>query len=89
MKGDFNALQGFLETQGSKYVLKTGDKIVSLILTNFLQEDLLPKHSCSQLRKSLALLDEPEASYQHFAKLISSFATANLSESKHKNRGPK
>ncbi|MCF6202752.1 MAG: hypothetical protein L3J59_03655 [Methylococcaceae bacterium] len=42
----------------------------------------MPKHSRSQLRKSLALLDEPEASYQHFAKLISSFSTANLSISK-------
>lgn len=47
-----------------------GDKLASLILENFLCEDLLPQHARSLLRKSLALLDEPEASYQHFSTLI-------------------
>lgn len=59
-----------------------GDKLASLILSNFLQEDLLPKHARSQLRKSLALLDEPEASYQHFSKLIRLFSIENLSKDK-------
>jgi len=59
-----------------------GDKLAALILSNFMQEDLLPKHARSQLRKSLALLDEPEASYQHFAKLIRLFSTENLSKDK-------
>jgi hypothetical protein len=51
-----------------------GDKIASLILSKFLREDLLPQNARSQLRKSLALLDEPEASYQHFSTLIKSLA---------------
>ncbi len=50
-----------------------GDKLASLILSNFLHEDLLPQNARSQLRKSLALLDEPEASYQHFSTLVSLF----------------
>jgi hypothetical protein len=51
-----------------------GDKLASLIQANFLREDLLPREARSQLRKALALLDEPEASYQHFARLIRSFS---------------
>lgn len=51
-----------------------GDKLASLIMLNFLREDLLPQNARSQLRKSLALLDEPEASYQHFSVLIRSLS---------------
>jgi hypothetical protein len=47
-----------------------GDKLASLILTNFLQEDLMPKEARTYLRKSLALLDEPEVSYRNFSELI-------------------
>ena len=53
-----------------------GDKLASLILENFLREDLLPQDARSELRKSLALLDEPESSYQHFATLIKSLSRA-------------
>lgn len=59
-----------------------GDKLASLILSNFMQEDLLPKHARSHLRKSLALLDEPEASYQHFSNLIRLFSEEALSKDK-------
>lgn len=51
-----------------------GDKLASLIQSCFLREDLLPEHARSSLRKSLALLDEPESSHQHFAALIKSLA---------------
>jgi hypothetical protein len=54
-----------------------GDKLSSLIQACFLREDLLPEHARSRLRKSLALLDEPEASYQHFAALIKSLAAVD------------
>lgn len=54
-----------------------GDKIASLIQSNFLREDLLPEHARSHLRKSLALLDEPEASYRHFAALIKSLSVVD------------
>ena len=52
-----------------------GDKLAALIQSNFLREELLPEESRSQLRKALALLDEPEASYRYFAELIRSLGT--------------
>lgn len=59
-----------------------GDKLASLILSSFLREDLLPQHARSQLRKSLALLDEPEASYQHFSALIRSLSSTESTKYK-------
>lgn len=47
-----------------------GDKLAAYIQSSFLREDLLPQHARSLLRKSLAMLDEPEISYRHFAALI-------------------
>lgn len=47
-----------------------GDKLSDLILDSLLNEDLLPKNWQSLLRKSLALLDEPDASHENFRKLI-------------------
>lgn len=47
-----------------------GDRMSELILSSFLREDLLPKSFQSALRKSLALLDEPEISFKHFSHLV-------------------
>lgn len=47
-----------------------GDKLADYIQSSFLREDLLPEQARSNLRKSLAMLDEPETSYRHFAALI-------------------
>jgi hypothetical protein len=47
-----------------------GDKLANLISDNFLKEDLLPQNARVQLRKSLALLDEPDASFKHFSVLV-------------------
>ncbi len=49
-----------------------GDKIASLIETRFLKEELLPEGARSHLRKAIALIDEPDASYKHFASLVRS-----------------
>jgi hypothetical protein len=54
-----------------------GDKLASLIQSSFLREDLLPKGARSRLRKSLALLDEPETSHRHFASLIESLSAVD------------
>lgn len=51
-----------------------GDKLASLIQDAFLREDFLPTDSRSRLRKSLAMLDEPDTSYAHFAALIHSLS---------------
>ncbi len=47
-----------------------GDKLASLIDKHLLKEELLPKRFRRLLRKSLALLDEPESSYNHFYQLV-------------------
>lgn len=47
-----------------------GDKLAAYIQSSFLREDLLPEQARSLLRKSLAMLDEPEISYRHFSTLI-------------------
>lgn len=47
-----------------------GDILASMIEKYFLQEDLLPTNIRPLLRKSLALLDEPEASFGHFSQLL-------------------
>jgi hypothetical protein len=54
-----------------------GDKLASLIQSSFLREDLLPEHARSRLRKSVALLDEPEVSHRHFAALIKSLSSVD------------
>jgi hypothetical protein len=78
------ALEGFIQqnTKGNiSFEEWNGDKLASLIQTTFLREDLLPKGAHSLLRKSLAMIDEPETSYTHFAALIRSLsATGTLSD---------
>jgi len=51
-----------------------GDKLASLILSYFLHEDLMPKDVRGFLRKAIALIDEPESSFQHFSNLIKYFS---------------
>ncbi|QBF82847.1 hypothetical protein EXU30_09185 [Shewanella maritima] len=47
-----------------------GDKLSELIQQYLLKEELLPSSSQALLRKSLALLEEPESSSKHFSLLI-------------------
>lgn len=47
-----------------------GDKIADLILDNMFREELLPRQWQSNLRKSLALLEEPKRSSEHFNALV-------------------
>ncbi len=53
-----------------------GDKLTQLIEKYFLNEKLLPKGFQSMLRKSLALLDEPNISYGHFSQLVQALSNA-------------
>ena len=54
-----------------------GDKLAKEIESSFLQEDLLPEHARSHLRKSLAMLDEPDVSYRYFAQLVYSLSAVH------------
>ncbi|MCE0556701.1 hypothetical protein [Motilimonas sp. E26] len=47
-----------------------GDKLAEFIQQYLLKEELLPSSSQALLRKSLALLEEPESSSKHFSFLI-------------------
>jgi len=51
-----------------------GDKLATLIQSALLREELLPQGARSNLRKALALLDEPQSSFAHFRALIQSLA---------------
>jgi hypothetical protein len=70
-------LTGFIQqhtTDAVKFEEWNGDKIADLIQSYFLREDLLPTGARSLLRKSLALIDEPDASYRHFSGLVQSLS---------------
>ncbi|MGB5233808.1 MAG: hypothetical protein WBN85_01330 [Candidatus Macondimonas sp.] len=54
-----------------------GDKLAAFIQSSFLREELLPDHARSHLRKSLAMLDEPDVSYRHFAQLVQLLSTVD------------
>jgi hypothetical protein len=78
-------LTGFLKqntTANITFEEWNGDKIASLIQSCFLHEELLPENARSRFRKSLALIDEPEASYRHFAALIKSLSANDTQSDK-------
>lgn len=53
-----------------------GDKLAKEIQRSFLREELLPQGARSNLRKALALLDQPESAFGHFAALVRSLIPA-------------
>ncbi|MEX0732155.1 MAG: hypothetical protein WED00_03840 [Aquisalimonadaceae bacterium] len=57
-----------------------GDRIASLIESYLLREELLPEAARSHLRKALALIDEPDASYKHFAILVDSILSEDIAK---------
>lgn len=79
-------VEGYQENISKKYGIKfeewNGDKLANLILTNFLREELLPKKFQSYLRKSLSLLDEPEASYKHFINIVKMILRSDVKKDK-------
>lgn len=59
-----------------------GDKLSELIQQHLLKEELLPSSSQALLRKSLALLEEPDSSTKHFFQLISSILSVAVDADK-------
>lgn len=47
-----------------------GDRIAGLLLDGVLREEILPRELRSDFQKAVALLDEPEVAYRHFARLL-------------------
>lgn len=47
-----------------------GDRIAELLLDGLLREKLLPKPLQSSFQKAVAMVDEPDVSYEYFARLV-------------------
>jgi hypothetical protein len=63
-----------------------GDKLADLILSMFLRDELFPSDTRSLLRKSIALLEEPQTSYKHFSILVKILANNSTVENKAKDK---
>jgi hypothetical protein len=58
-----------------------GDKLADLLLKGVLREEILPRQYRSAFQKAVAMVDEPDVAYTHFAELaerLSGGATASL-----------
>lgn len=54
-----------------------GDRLAALIEQHMLREELLPENCRGLLRKSLAMIDEPDISIKHFSQLAISLTKTN------------
>lgn len=80
------ALNAYFKKYGNRKVSFqewNGDRIAELLLLGLLQEKLLPKPLRSSFQKAVALVDQPDVSYEHFAKLLSAL---QMRATKEKNR---
>ncbi len=73
-----------IETSMRTVEIWDGDKIAGLILKYFLREELVTKKIQSSLRKSLALLEQPDSSYKHFANLLKAILNNGTSKKEDK-----
>ena len=70
-------VDGYMDnnTEGNiTYEVWNGDSLAEFLLTGILRENALPENCRSNLRKSIALVDEPEAGFGHFCGFVSSIA---------------
>ncbi len=72
VRQDIEGYKGRYSNEQISFEEWNGDRIASLIESYFLRDELLPEAARSHLRKALALIDEPDASYKHFAILVDS-----------------
>ena len=61
-------------TEGIEFELWNGDVLAGHLLTGVLREHALPPTWRSDLRKSVALVDEPDASFRHFCHFLGDVA---------------
>ena len=59
-----------------------GDKIAEFILQYFLNEELAPEKYRRLLRKSIAMLDEPDVSIQYYKSLVNELCSQELEDKK-------
>lgn len=62
--------------EGLEFEVWNGDVLAGQLLSGVLRENALPETWRSDFRKSLALVDEPDASFEHFCRLVNSIGHA-------------
>jgi hypothetical protein len=68
-----DSVEGYIRkntTSKVSFEVWNGDEIAGLILRGILREEILPKSHRSSFQKAVALVDEPDAAYNHFADLV-------------------
>jgi hypothetical protein len=68
-----SAVKGYTDSNSSEKVSFdewNGDKLAGLLLQGILREEIMPKTIRSHFQKAVALVDEPDIGYQHFARLV-------------------
>jgi len=61
-------------SDGIEFDLWNGDALAGLLLTGILREHALPDTRRSDLRKSVAFVDEPDVSFRHFSRFLGDIA---------------
>ena len=69
VRSNVSMFLGKLKTDDLIFSEWNGDRLAELIELHMLREELLPKNCRGLLRKSLAMIDEPEVSFKHFSQL--------------------
>jgi hypothetical protein len=81
---DFNGYMRRNATEAIKFEVWNGDKLASELERGLLREGLLSSDMRSSLRKAIAMSDEPDVSFSHFARLVNAVAatTVGVSDAK-------
>jgi len=69
VRSNVSMFLGKLKTDELRFSEWNGDRLAALIEQHMLREELLPDNCRGLLRKSLAMIDEPEISFKHFSQL--------------------
>lgn len=69
VRSNVSMFLGKLKADDLNFSEWNGDRLADLVEQHMLREELLPKNCRSLLRKSLAMIDEPEVSFKHFSQL--------------------
>lgn len=59
-----------------------GDKIAGMILKGILREEILPKPLRSSFQKAVAMVDEPDVSFEHFSRLAGDLFQTGIASGK-------
>ncbi len=69
VRSNVSMFLGKLKTDDLRFSEWNGDRLADLVEQHMLREELLPINCRGLLRKSLAMIDEPEVSFKHFSQL--------------------